>query len=121
MRQKKIVIVDDFTSIRSIVRETLIRKGFQVLEASNGEEALKYFDGTQVDLLITDFDMPEMNGAELVGKIRDMTRYTYTPVIVLSGVRKEKVDSELTDLNIACFIQKPFEIKHFYSVIERLT
>jgi len=120
MAQKKIVIVDDFTGVRSIVRETLIKKGFQVLEATNGEEALKYFNGTQIDLLITDFDMPEMNGAQLISKIRDMTRYTYTPVIVLSGVRKERIEKEIANLNVACLIQKPFEIKHFYSVVERL-
>ena len=63
IKKKKIVIVDDFTGVRSIVRETLEKKGYQVLEASNGEEALRFFDGTQVDLLITDFDMPDMNGA----------------------------------------------------------
>jgi two-component system chemotaxis response regulator CheY len=120
IKKKKIVIVDDFTGVRSIVRETLEKKGYQVLEASNAEEALRFFDGTQVDLLITDFDMPDMNGAQLVSKLRESTRYMYIPVIMLSGVRRERVDEEIRDLNIACFLQKPFEIKHFYSVIERL-
>ncbi|MBN1597393.1 MAG: response regulator [Bacteroidales bacterium] len=121
MKLKKIVIVDDFTGVRSIIRESLQKRGYQVLEASNGEEALKYFDGTQVDLLITDYDMPDMNGAGLVKKIREMTRYTYTPVIMLSGIRKERVEEHIADLNIACYLQKPFEIKQFYSIIERLT
>jgi two-component system, chemotaxis family, chemotaxis protein CheY len=120
IKRKKIVIVDDFTGVRSIVRETLEKRGYQVLEASNGSDALKFFDGTQVDLLITDFDMPDMNGAQLVTKIREMTRYMYTPVIILSGVRKERVDEQIKGLNVACFLQKPFEIKHFYSVAERL-
>ncbi|RPJ74061.1 MAG: response regulator [Alphaproteobacteria bacterium] len=120
IKKKKIVIVDDFTGVRSIVRETLEKKGYQVLEASNGDDALKFFDGTQVDLLITDFDMPDMNGAQLVAKIREMTRYMYTPVIMLSGVRKERVDEEIKGLNVACFLQKPFEIKQFYTIIERL-
>jgi two-component system, chemotaxis family, chemotaxis protein CheY len=119
-KQKKIVIVDDSTGIRNIVRETLLKKGYLVLEAADGNEALKYFDGTQVDLLITDFDMPELNGAQLIERIRNMTRYTYTPVIVLSGVRKEIVEAGIKGLNVACFLQKPFEIKHFYSVIDRL-
>jgi response regulator RpfG family c-di-GMP phosphodiesterase len=44
----------------------------------------------------------------------------YTPVIMLSGVRKERIESKIANLNIACFIQKPFDIKHFYSVVERL-
>ncbi len=120
MKQKKIVIVDDFTGIRSIVRETLIKKGYQVLEASSGQEAMKFFDGTQVDLLITDFDMPDMDGAQLVTKVRNMTRYLFTPVIILSGVRKDRVEDRIKDLNIAAYIQKPFEITHFYSVIQRL-
>ena len=120
-KQKKIVIVDDFTGVRSIVRETLEKKGFMVLEASGGDEALKYFDGTRVDLLITDFDMPDMNGADLIRRIREMTNYMFTPVVVLSGIRKERVEDQLTDLNIAAYLQKPFEIKHFYTVVERLT
>ena len=121
MKQKKIVIVDDFTGVRSIVRESLVKRGYLVLEASGGEEALKYFDGTQIDLLITDYDMPDMNGADLISKIRAMTRYIYTPVIVLSGIRKERINDQLEGLNIAAFLQKPFEIKQFYSIIERLT
>lgn len=120
MKQKKIVIVDDFTGIRSIVRETLVKKGYQVLEASSGQEAMKFFDGTQIDLLITDFDMPDMDGAQLSTKVRNMTRYLFTPIIILSGVKKERVEDRLKDLNIAAYIQKPFEITHFYSVIQRL-
>lgn len=65
--------------------------------------------------------MPDMNGAQLITKIREMTTYMFTPIVVLSGVRKEKVEEHLKDLNIAAYLQKPFEIKHFYTVIERLT
>jgi two-component system, chemotaxis family, chemotaxis protein CheY len=117
---KKIVIVDDFTGIRAIVKEALEKKGYQVIEARNGEEALKYFDGTRVDLLITDIDMPELDGAGLIKRIRTMSQYTYTPVIVLSGIRKEKVEERISGLHVACLIQKPFDIKHFYSVVEKL-
>lgn len=120
MIKKKIVIVDDFKGIRAIVKEALEKKGYQVFEADNGEEAMKFFNGTQVDLLITDFDMPEMDGAKLIEKLRNTARYMYTPVIMLSGVRKERIESKIANLNIACFIQKPFDIKHFYSVVERL-
>ncbi len=120
IKQKKIIIVDDFTSIRKILREALTKKGYEVIEASNGEEALKHFNGTQVDLLITDFDMPDMNGAQLISKIRNMTRYIYTPVVVLTGIKKEKIEEQIQGLNVACLIQKPFDIKHFYSVIDRL-
>jgi DNA-binding response OmpR family regulator len=118
--KKKIVIVDDFTGVRSIIRESLERRGYQVLEADNAAEALRFFDGTQVDLLITDFDMPDMNGADLVKEIRRMIRYIYTPVIILSGISRERVEDKIEGLNIAAYIQKPFEVKQFYTIIERL-
>jgi two-component system, chemotaxis family, chemotaxis protein CheY len=120
MIKKKIVIVDDFKGVRSIVKEALEKKGYQVLEADNGEEAMKHFNGTQMDLLITDYDMPEMDGAKLIEKLRNTEKYMYIPVIMLSGVRKERIEAKISHLNIACFIQKPFDIKHFYTVVERL-
>ena len=119
-RQKRIVVVDDFAGVRAIVRESLLKKGYVVLDANNGDEALKYFDGTQVDLLITDYDMPDMDGAKLIGRIREMSRYMYTPVIMLTGIKRERLEDAISDLNIACYLQKPFDIKHFYSVVERL-
>jgi two-component system chemotaxis response regulator CheY len=119
-RKKKIIIVDDFSGVRSIVKESLTRRGYEVLEADNAEDALKFFNGTQVDLLITDFDMPDMNGAELVTRVRSLSRYMYTPVIILSGVRKERIEEKIADLNIAAYVQKPFEVKQFYSIVERL-
>jgi CheY-like chemotaxis protein len=118
--KRKIIIVDDFSGVRSIVRESLTRRGYEVLEADNAADALKFFNGTQVDLLITDFDMPDMNGAELVHRIRNMSRYTYTPVVILSGVRKERIEEKIADLNIAAYVQKPFEVKQFYTIVERL-
>jgi CheY-like chemotaxis protein len=120
IKTRKIIIVDDFTGVRSIVKESLEKRGYEVFECDSAAEALKLFNGTQIDLLITDYDMPDMNGAELVRKIRTMSRYLFTPVIILSGVRKERIQDQLSDLNVAAYIQKPFEIKHFYTVIERL-
>lgn len=119
-KQKKIVVVDDFPGVRRIICETLEKWGYQVLEASNGVEAMKYFDGTQVDLMITDLEMPDMSGIELIEKVREMTRYMFTPVVILTGVRKDRVASKLEDLNIAAYLQKPFEISHFQTVVSRL-
>ena len=119
-RQKRIVVVDDFRGIRTIIKESLEKRGYEVEEADDGDQALKFFDGRQVDLLITDFDMPEMDGAKLIRRIRDMSKYTYTPVIMLTGIKRERLEEHIADLNIACFLQKPFEVKHFYTVVERL-
>ncbi len=119
-RKKKIIIVDDFSGVRSIVKESLSRRGYEVVEVDNASEALKLFNGTRVDLLITDFDMPDMNGAELVKRIRTMSQYIYTPVIILSGVRRDRIEDKIADLNIAAYVQKPFDVRQFYSIVERL-
>jgi two-component system chemotaxis response regulator CheY len=121
MRTKKVVIVDDFRSIREIVKNILEKKGFEVIESANGREAMKLFDGTSYALLITDYDMPLMDGASLVRKLRGMTQYTYIPVIMLTSSSEEKIHDKIKDLNIACFMKKPFDTNHFYSVIEKLT
>ncbi len=121
MRKKKAVVVDDFRSIREIVKKLLEIKEFEVFESANGEEAMKIFDGTRYDLLITDYDMPLMDGANLVKKLREMTQYTYIPVVMLTSSPEEKIQDKIKDLNIACYMQKPFDTNYFYSVIEKLT
>ena len=121
MRKKKVVIVDDFKGIRDIIKKLLEKKGYEVYEAEDGREAIKLFDGTSFDLLITDYDMPNMDGALLVEEMREMSQYTYTPVIMLTSNSRNKINDKIKHLNIACFMEKPFETVHFYSVVEKLT
>jgi two-component system chemotaxis response regulator CheY len=116
---KRIVVAEDFNVSRKIIVSTLAKEGYSVLEAADGTEALNLFDGRAIDLLITDFNMPNMNGAELIQKVRGLNTYQYLPILLLTTeVRQEKIQKAI-DGNITAHIKKPFETAEFIKVVKR--
>jgi two-component system chemotaxis response regulator CheY len=116
---KRIVIAEDFGVSRKIIVSTLTKEGYTVVEAADGAEAAGHFDGSPIDLLITDFNMPNMNGAELITKVRTIEAYKYIPILLLTTeVRQEKIQQAL-DGNITAHIKKPFETAEFVKVVKR--
>jgi two-component system, chemotaxis family, chemotaxis protein CheY len=112
---KRIVVAEDFNVSRKIIVSVLAKEGHSVMEASDGKEALGLFDGRPVDLLITDFNMPLMNGAELIKQVRTLGGvYEYMPILLLTTeVRQEKIQQAL-DENITACIKKPFDTQEFH-------
>jgi two-component system chemotaxis response regulator CheY len=116
---KRIVVAEDFNVSRKIIVSTLVKEGYSVMEAADGNEALGLFDGQPVDLLITDFNMPNMNGAELIQQVRSKAEYEYLPILLLTTeVRQEKIKQAM-DGNITAHIKKPFETQEFIKVVKR--
>jgi two-component system chemotaxis response regulator CheY len=116
---KRIVVAEDFNVSRKIIVSTLTKEGYSVMEAADGNEALGLFDGRPVDLLITDFNMPNMNGAELIHQVRAKPEYEFLPILLLTTeVRQEKI-KQATDGNITAHIKKPFETQDFIKVVKR--
>ncbi|HEY0653581.1 MAG TPA: response regulator [Chryseosolibacter sp.] len=116
---KSIVVAEDFNVSRKIIVSTLAKEGFKVMEASDGNEAVALFDGRAIDLLITDFNMPNKNGAELIKEVRSLKKYEYLPILLLTTeVREEKIQQAL-DGNITAFIKKPFDTQDFLKIVKR--
>lgn len=116
---KSIVVAEDFGVSRKIIVSTLAKEGYTVMEAEDGSEAVKLFDGRAIDLLITDFNMPNMNGAELIQKVRANESYAYIPILLLTTeVRQEKIQQAI-DGNITAFIKKPFETEDFLKIVKK--
>ena len=116
---KTILVAEDFNVSRKIIVSTLAKEGHNVIEASDGLEAMELFDGRPIDLLITDFNMPRMNGAELVQKVRALPNYQYLPILLLTTeVREERLKAAF-DGNITGFIKKPFETVEFLKVVKK--
>jgi CheY-like chemotaxis protein len=89
------------------------------MEAADGQEALSLFDGRPIDLLITDFNMPNLNGGELIQKVRTIESYAYLPILLLTTeVREEKIKLAI-DGGITGFIKKPFETQDFLRIVKR--
>ncbi|HLO58689.1 MAG TPA: response regulator [Bacteroidales bacterium] len=117
---KRIVIAEDFNTSRQIIKKTLENMGYHVDEASDGKEALGLFDGRPVDLLITDYNMPNMNGAELIKNIRNSEVYKYVPIFVLSTDTNIEKQQKAKEAMITAWIRKPFEISEFKKMIEKV-
>src|SRR5687767_1059330 len=115
--KNRIVVAEDFNVSRKIIVSTLTKEGFTVMEACDGTEALELFDGRPVDLLITDYNMPQMNGAELIQHVRAMETYKYLPILLLTTeVRQEKIQKAI-DGNITAHIKKPFDTVEFIKIV----
>lgn len=119
-----VLIVDDSRSMRAVIKKTISMSGFkmdQCLEAGNGREALDVLAKAWVDVIISDINMPEMNGLEFLEELKKDSLLKAIPVIVISTEGSEKRIQNAFDLGAKGFIKKPFlpkEIKKvFYEVI----
>jgi len=116
---KNIVVAEDFNVSRKIIVSVLSKAGYNVLEAVDGQEAEVMFDGRPVDLLITDYNMPRLNGAELIKKVRANEKYPYLPILLLTTeVNEQKIQLAL-DENITGWIKKPFQTEDFLKVVNK--
>ena len=116
---KQIVVAEDFNVSRKIIVSALTKEGFSVMEAIDGSDAASLFDGRAVDLLITDFNMPNMNGAELIKKVRSMRKYEYIPILLLTTEVKQEKIQQAIDGNITAHIKKPFDAQEFIKVVKK--
>ncbi|MDA3866597.1 MAG: response regulator [Salinivirgaceae bacterium] len=119
--KKKVIVVDDFENTRWIVQQILQKEPeLDVLGAENGVEALKFFNGEPVDLLITDLNMPQMDGIELVAKVRAMDKYRFIPIIMLTTERNPEKKQKALDIKVTTWIQKPFEQGQFRKIVRKV-
>ncbi len=109
MRPKKIILcVDDNEQELSVRKFMLSTNGYRVLSATNGEEAIERFNEAQVDLVLTDFAMPRMNGIELIAKLKQIA--THVPMILLSETQQVGNDPHRADAVIAKKSCTPLEL-----------
>ena len=108
-KQATILVVDDEPEMRDVCRAALAKEGFQVLQASDGVEALELLDrhGGGVDLVISDAVMPRMGGRELLWQLS--RRYPGLPVLLASGILNDPDVSYGLEAPPAAFVAKPFD------------
>ena len=105
-RMKKILIVDDFPSHRGMFKLVVGSTGAKIEEAHNGQEALAILESHSFDAVVTDIEMPAMNGYDLIKNIRSKSAYSTLPIVVISG---HSVDKQfLEEFGVKKCISKPF-------------
>ena len=115
-----VLIVDDSESIREIVAFELEKYDFFVLKASDGKEAMSYFDGRNIDLLVTDLHMPEMNGIELIKGLRKKKPYKHLPILFLTTETQSSLMLEAKEAGATGWIIKPFDINKLMKAINKV-
>lgn len=107
----RVLVVDDSSSIRAIIKKIIKVSGFDVaefLDACDGREALSIMAANQVDLVLTDINMPNMNGLDLIARIKENEHLTSVPVVVVSTEGSEKKMAEAMALGAVGYVKKPF-------------
>lgn len=118
---KNVLVVDDSKAIRSMIRFSLEEVGgFFAVEAGNGFEALKTLPTRQFDLIITDINMPDINGLELIGYVKSNPTYKSIPLIIVSTEKSEEDKNRGLSLGAVGYIVKPFEKDELLSTVRRV-
>ncbi len=118
-----ILIVDDSQTMRRVILKSLTLSGFELgecLEAGNGEEALNVLNSHWIDLILTDLNMPVMNGVEFIHNLKANPAFQGIPVVLITTEGSETRLQELFELGIRDYIQKPFHPETLRDVLTRL-
>jgi len=109
--KKSVMIVDDSKSIRSLVKFVLQSDGYDVIEAEDGEQGWEMVQrlGDSLSLVLTDFEMPNMSGMELVGKVREQSKYDGIALVMLTSRKEEEDEVSSLDSGADDYICKPVE------------
>jgi two-component system chemotaxis response regulator CheY len=116
---KNILIVDDSASMRQMISFTLKDAGYDVITAGNGKEALTKLDGTKVEMVLTDLNMPEMNGIELIRQLRAKPGYKFIPIVMLTTESQETKKQEGKQAGASGWIVKPFKPDQLLDTVKK--
>lgn len=115
----RILAVDDSPSIRELVASTLKEDGHEVIRAADGMEALTIARGGGFDLVITDYNMPRMNGVAFIRALRE-AGHRFTPVLVLTTEVSPQLKTEAKQAGATGWMVKPFQAESFKAVVRKL-
>jgi two-component system chemotaxis response regulator CheY len=117
---KKILLVDDSASVRQVAGIALRRAGYETLEAGNGKEALGLLDGAKLNLIISDVNMPVMNGIEFLKAVKQHPTSKFTPVIMLTTEAGDDMKAQGRAAGAKAWIVKPFQPQTLIDAVGKL-
>lgn len=117
---KTILIVDDSASLRQVVNLTLQGAGYEVIEACDGKDALVKLDGKKVHLIISDVNMPNMDGISLLKEVKKHPSYKFTPIIMLTTESQESKKAEGQAAGAKAWVVKPFQPAQMLAAVSKL-
>ncbi|MEE2743905.1 MAG: response regulator [Bdellovibrionota bacterium] len=119
-KKARVLVIDDLEDIRELISDDLKGIGYNVTKKESGKDALRYLKKNDVEIIILDAMMPEMNGPQFLGEIKNDNKLKDIPVIVLSASMDKDVKLLCLDLGADLFISKPFEARELISSTKNL-
>ncbi|MEQ8408481.1 MAG: response regulator [Gammaproteobacteria bacterium] len=116
----EVLIVDDSHSIRELLSSVLQRAGHSVTSADNGKAGLQVAQSSIYDLVITDINMPEMDGLELLGKLRSLPEYSFKPILILTTEFSQEMKAKGKSAGATGWLVKPFDPEKLIGVVSRI-
>ncbi len=117
---KKILAVDDLPSIRQMVKLTLSKAGYEVTEANDGADGLRKAQTNLVDMVVTDLNMPVMNGLGLIRELRKLSAYRGVPILFLTTESDPEMKKRAKAAGATGWITKPFQQDQLVAVIKKV-
>jgi two-component system chemotaxis response regulator CheY len=117
---KKILAVDDSPSIRQMVKLTLSKAGYEVTEANDGADGLRKAQTNLVDMVVTDLNMPVMNGLGLIRELRKLSAYRGVPILFLTTESDPEMKKRAKAAGATGWITKPFQQDQLVAVIKKV-
>ncbi|WP_022667498.1 response regulator [Desulfospira joergensenii] len=115
-----IMTVDDSGSIRQMVSFTLKQAGYEVVEAIDGEDAVNKLSSHQIHMLITDLNMPRLDGIGLIKKVRADSQYKFIPIIMLTTESQSEMKIKGKEAGATGWIVKPFKPEQLLAVVKKV-
>jgi len=117
---KTIMIVDDSASLRQVVGIALKGAGYDVIEGSDGRDALSKLSGQKIHLIISDVNMPNMDGISFVKALKQLPSYKFTPVIMLTTESQDSKKQEGQAAGAKAWVVKPFKPEILLGAVQKL-
>src|SRR4051812_18955395 len=117
---KTVRIVADSASVRQVVAIALKGAGYEVIDAVDGQDALRKLTGKRVHLIISDVNMPNMDGITLVGEIRKQADHRFTPIIMLTTESQEEKKRQAQAAGAKAWVTKPFQPAQMLAAVSKL-
>lgn len=117
----RVLTVDDSATMRSLLRHALVGEGFEVAQADDGVSALEWLATNDCDVIITDINMPRMDGFGLIERVRAGGAHVHRPILVLSTESSDEKKARARNAGATGWIIKPFDAEKLAAAVRRVT
>jgi len=117
---RKVLVVDDSVTMRNMLEVSMVEEGFEVITADDGVNALKAIGDNKLDLVITDINMPNMDGIELIKRLRKLNSTKFIPILVVTTEGGENTKQDGKAAGATGWIVKPFQPQTLSSAVRKI-